>query len=86
MCTDVILRAHRSVYAPDRSWSGWGPFSRFLLLGEAIFIESDLGDMPTETAAACEYARGSLFGPDSIKQVKTERGAGLGYRHLGSVF
>ena len=72
MCTAVIQRVHRSVYAPNRSWAGWGPFSRFLFTDGAIFVEAALGDIRTETADAWAHARRSLFGLDSIDEVKTE--------------
>ena len=64
MCTAVTQRANRSVYATNRSWSGWGPFR--------VFIESDVGYIPTEPCGGMEDARKSLFEPDSIKQVTTE--------------
>ena len=51
---------------------GWGPFSCFLFVEYAIFIEADVGDIPTETVGAGRHARRILFGPDAPNHVQPE--------------
>ena len=72
MCTDAIQRVHHSGRSQDGSWSGWGEFWSGIFVDDAIFAESDIGNIPLETVGDWESARRGLFGMDSISRAKVE--------------
>ena len=78
MCTEEIQRARRSMYAPDRSWSGWGPFCRCLFVNDASFVEAEVGDISNETVGGRGNACRSLRDLDSVNKAKTVLGRSCG--------
>ena len=51
LCADAIQRVRRSYRANDGSWSVWEQFHAELFVGDAIFAESEMGNVLQETIA-----------------------------------
>ena len=51
MSTDFIQRAHRRYRARDGSWSGWASFYAEISADGAIFVETEMGNISSETVA-----------------------------------
>ena len=43
------------------SWSGWGPLHSYIFVGDSICVESDMGNILSETVEVLESLRRSLF-------------------------
>ena len=68
------------------SSSGWGPAHSEIFVGDAIFVEADIGNTPNDVVEGWEWRRRSLFGPDSINKIKTELDGELPARGLVMCF
>ena len=61
MRNEVIRRVHRIMKARNGSRSGRDPFNSDIFADDAIFAESDIVDMPTESVEGWGGSRRGLF-------------------------
>ena len=69
--TEVIQRAHHITQGGNGARSGWGPLHSYIFADDAIFVETDMGNILRETVEGWGPSRRSLFGDDSISDDKT---------------
>ena len=55
LCAEVIQRTHHSMESENGSWSGRGPFHSEIFVGDAIFVESDIGNISDEVVGGWEW-------------------------------
>ena len=55
LCTEALQRAHHILEHENGSWSGWGKVHSGIFAADAIFAESDIGNIFPEVVEGWEW-------------------------------